>query len=201
VKQEDWPQPSPADLTALGALWNEHRPGLLAMVQRRLDRRLAARLDPEDVLSRAFLQAQRRWQRCKDKALQLPRAWLYGLVRDSLIEEWRTHHRGGRDLTRDQPWPEDTTAQLALRLIDSGTSPSEAAGRVELQQQMRRALEVLKEVDREILLMRHYDGLTYQEAAEVLGLSENAAMVRHARALQRLRKLWLQVHPGEGGGP
>jgi RNA polymerase sigma-70 factor (ECF subfamily) len=195
---QDQPQPSPADMTALGALWNEYRPALLAMVQRRLDRRLAARIDPEDVLSRAFLQAQRRWPRCKDRALHLPRAWLYGLVRDCLIEEWRIHHRSGRDLLRDQAWPEDTTAQLVLGLIDPGTSPSEAAGRVELQRQMRQALEALKEADREILLMRHYDGLTYQEAAEVLGLTENAAMVRHARALQRLRKLWLQTHPGEG---
>ena len=55
---------------------------------------------------------------------------------------------------------------------------------------MGQALAALKERDREILLMRHFDALTFQEAALVLGITENAATVRCVRALERLRRLW-----------
>jgi RNA polymerase sigma-70 factor (ECF subfamily) len=55
---------------------------------------------------------------------------------------------------------------------------------------MGQALATLKENDREILLMRHFDALTFAEAATVLGVTENTATVRYVRALERLRRLW-----------
>ena len=54
---------------------------------------------------------------------------------------------------------------------------------------MRAALVELEEVDREILLMRHFEGLNNQEAAQVLGIDTSAASKRHGRALLRLRQL------------
>jgi RNA polymerase sigma-70 factor (ECF subfamily) len=198
MQREDWAQTSPADLAALGAILHQYRPELLAMVQRRLDPALAGRLDAEDILSEAFLQARRRWHRCKDEALRMPRPWLYRIVRDCLIEAWRVHQRGPRNYRRDQPWPEQSSAQLVLGLVDPSTSPSQQAARADLRDRMQQLLQALPEKDREILWMRHYDQLSYQEAAAVLGISENAAMVRHARALQRLRQEWQRLYPGEG---
>ena len=52
-----------ADLALLGRLFEEHRPRLLAMVQRRIDPALAARVDAEGILTDAFLLARRRWGR------------------------------------------------------------------------------------------------------------------------------------------
>jgi RNA polymerase sigma-70 factor (ECF subfamily) len=50
----------------------------------------------------------------------------------------------------------------------------------------------LAEVDREVLLLRNYEGLSNLEAAQLLGLQAAAASQRYGRALLRLRKLLLE---------
>jgi RNA polymerase sigma-70 factor (ECF subfamily) len=186
-----------ADLALLGRLFEEHRSRLLAMVQRRLDPALAARIDAEDILNEAFLLARSRWGRFREQTDLTAYAWLYRITLDCLIEAWRRETRAGRDLHRQMPWPEASSVQLGLGLglVHPGTSPSEAAPREELRQKMRQAVELLKESDREILWMRHYDQLSFPEAARVLGIKESAATLRYVRALERLKKLWEQMDP------
>ena len=57
------------------------------------------------------------------------------------------------------------------------------------------ALNTLEPEHREILALRHLEGLSAAETAEVLGLGTASALGRHARALQRLRAL-LEDTPG-----
>jgi len=54
-----------ADFAALGQLFEEHRPKLLAMVKKRMDPALLARIDAEDILQEAFQDAQRKWKSFK----------------------------------------------------------------------------------------------------------------------------------------
>src|SRR5713226_7639927 len=80
---------SVTDMAMLGKLFEQHQPKLLAMVQRRLDPALAARISPEDILSDAFLEARRKWTAFQAQSALSPYAWLYQIVKDSLIEAWR----------------------------------------------------------------------------------------------------------------
>jgi len=189
-----------ADMAALGQLFGEHRPKLLAMVQKRLDPALSARIDAEDILSEAFLEARRKWNSFKKQSAMTPYAWLYRIVLDRLIEAWRRETRARRDAKQEMPWPERSSVQMGLGLVNPGTSPSEAAARAEMQQRMRQTLELLGARDQEILWMRHYDQLSFKEAAMVLGVTESAATLRYVRALKRLKNLWQQLH-GEGSNP
>lgn len=50
------------------------------------------------------------------------------------------------------------------------------------------ALAALKDSDRQILLLRYFDGASFKEAGDALGLSENTARMRAARATERLRR-------------
>jgi len=160
-----------------------------------MDPALAARVGADDVLNEAFLVARGRWSRFREQTDLTAYAWLYRITLDCLIEAWRRETRAGRDLHRQMPWPEASSVQLGLGLINPGTSPSEAAGREELRQKVRQAVDLLKESDREILWMRHYDQLTFPEAARVLGIKESAATLRYVRALERFKKLWEQINP------
>jgi RNA polymerase sigma-70 factor (ECF subfamily) len=199
VSRDDPAPPSTVvDLAILGRILEEHRPRLVAAVRRRLDPVLAARIDAEDVVNQAFFLARRRWPGFREETAASTYAWLYRLVRDTLIEAWRRETRAGRDPRRALPWPDESSVQLGLGLVGPGTSPSEAAAREDLKQRMRQALDLLKEADREILWMRHFDGLTFPEAADVLGITENAAAVRYVRALKRLKGLWQTLYPQEG---
>lgn len=177
------------DLAALSGLFQEHSHRLLAMLRRRIDPALAARIDAEDVLHETFLLARRRWPRFEGSAMS-PYAWLYRLALDCLIEAWRRENRDGRSLDREVPWPERSSAQLGLGLVGKGTSPSEALARGELRERMTQALGHLKPGDREVLWMRHFDGLPFRDVAAVLGTTENTAMQRYARALRHLKDLW-----------
>ena len=91
--------------------------------------------------------------------------------------------------------PDATSASLAALLVDGGTSPSGAAARAEEQERLRELLDGMKPVDREVLVLRHFEQLTNDETAEVLGLSRAGASLRYTRAAKRLGELF-----GEGRG-
>ena len=82
------------DMAVLGQLLEEHRPRLLVMVRRRLDPALASRVDAEEIVNEGFFLARRKWQRFKEQDTLSTYAWLYGIVRDCLIETWRRETRG-----------------------------------------------------------------------------------------------------------
>lgn len=182
------------ELTALGRVFEEHRPKLRAMLSRRIDPALHARVDPDDVLNDAFIDARRKWKRFQAEKRMTSYAWLYRIALDRLIEVWRRETRDKRDPHREMAWPERSTIQLGLRLVHSGTSPSDAVARAELKSQIQEAMRMLNQKDQQILWMRHLDQLTNKEAASVLEIEPDNAALRYARALRRLRKVWSELH-------
>ena len=186
---------SGADLAVLAALLEEHRPRLLAMLRRRID---SAPIDADGILHDTYLRARGKWERFTAEGRMQAYAWLYRLALDCLIEEWRRRYRGGSQVV---PLPEQSSIQMGLGIVDTGTSPSEAAVRNEHCRLMRAALAQLKDADRDILWMRHSDGLSLKEAAAVLGISDDAAAQRYVRALRRLQELWQRIHPIAEGNP
>ena len=124
-----------------------------------------------------------------------PYPWLYRLAMDTLIEVWRRQNCDGRDPRREIPWPDRSSDQQVLKLIDSATTPSEAFAREELRQRVQEVLSQLKPIDREVLWMRHFDQLSFADLAMLLHISENTAIKRYARALRRLKDLLPDLYP------
>jgi RNA polymerase sigma-70 factor (ECF subfamily) len=180
----------------LEKILDAYRPRLVAMVERRIDPHLSPRIGAEDIVQEAFIVAQRRWTSFRQNDMS-SFSWLYRLVRDRLIEAWRKQSSRPRDVRQDMPFPDQSSIQLGLGLVGSGTSPSKAVFRTDLQERMQKTLALLKDSDREILWMRHYDQLSFPEAAQILGIQESAATLRYVRALSRLKKLWHQLYPDE----
>jgi RNA polymerase sigma-70 factor (ECF subfamily) len=187
---EDSGEPSSlGEAAALTTQLEAHRARLLAMLRRRIDPRLAPRLDPEDLLHEVYFVARRRWAGFDPNTMS-PYAWLYRIALDTLLEAWRRENRNGRDPRRQMPWPDRSSAQMAIGLMGSLTSPSVAVARDELRERVRQALDGLKPTDREVLWMRHFDDLPFRDIALILGVSDEAAMQRYSRALRRLKALW-----------
>jgi RNA polymerase sigma-70 factor (ECF subfamily) len=190
------------DAAARQALLARHRDRLRKMVAFHMDRRLAARVDPSDVVQEALADAA---GRLSDYARRRPLPfypWLRQLAWDRLIELHRRHVAAGkRSVKREEPdvlrLPDESAVQLASRLADLGGSPSEQAVREEVRQRVRLALDRLAPGDREVLVLRHLEQLSTAEAAAVLGIGERAFKSRHLRALQRLRALLRDDHSGE----
>jgi RNA polymerase sigma-70 factor (ECF subfamily) len=181
------------DPHARDRLLERHRPRLRRMVGARLDRRLAARVDPSDVVQDALAEAARRLDRyLADRPLPFY-PWLRAIAADRLADLYRRHGRAGRRAVgREEvalPLADRSALELAERLFAGRSGPATGAEREELRERVRVALAGLKEADREVLVMRHLEQMPAREIAAVLGTTEGAVHVRHLRALRRLREL------------
>jgi RNA polymerase sigma-70 factor (ECF subfamily) len=103
-----------------------------------------------------------------------------------------------RSVLRENPLvlPDESSRALADRLAQSGTTPSGKLQRLERQESVRRALDRLPGIDRDVLVLLYLEQLSGVEAAIVLQISEPALRMRHLRALRRLRQLVLQDGSG-----
>lgn len=191
------------DDSARQRLFTRHRDRLRRMVAVRMDRRLAARVDPSDVVQEVLAEADRG---LSDFAQRRPvpfYRWLRQLAWDRLVELHRQHVRATkRSVNREQagglPLPNESAVALAERLFDRGGSPSEEVLRRELRDRVRHAIDRLAERDREILVLRHLEQLSTLQVAAVLDLSESAVKARHVRALGRLQRA---LHTDTEGRP
>jgi RNA polymerase sigma-70 factor (ECF subfamily) len=185
---------SRGDASARSRLLERNRPRLRQMIAVRLDRRLAARVDPSDVVQDVLLAADRE---LSDYARRRPLPfypWLRQLAADRLADLHRRHVRARRrSVTREEVaiphLPEESAWELIDRLFARGSSPSEGVVRQETRRRVHEALAALSERDREVLVLRHLERLSTAEIAQVLGVSEGAVYTRHLRALRRLSGL------------
>jgi RNA polymerase sigma-70 factor (ECF subfamily) len=175
-------------------LFAHNLPRLRQLIALPLDRRLAPRLDPSDVVQETLAEAARRLPAyLRDRPLPFY-PWLRQLALERVIDGHRQHIRAGkRSVAREEralpPLPDGSAAELAQRLLARGGSPSAGLRRGEVGARVRAALDRLPEADRELLVLRHLEELPTRHIAAVLGLSEGAVKMRHLRALQRLRGL------------
>jgi RNA polymerase sigma-70 factor, ECF subfamily len=180
------------DRSACGELLERHSPRLLRLIALRLDPRLAARVDPSDVLQETLAVADRRLpDYLRDRPLPFY-PWLRRLACDQLAVLRRQHIKADkRTVLREEPpaLPDASVLELADRLFARSGSPSARAMRSERRARVRSALDQLKERDREVLVLRHLEQLDSPEIAAVLAISEAAVHTRHLRALRRLRDL------------
>lgn len=195
---------SAGDGAALGALFALHRDRLRKMVRLRLDQRLAGRLDPSDVLQEAYLDVARRLPEYVAAPTIPFYLWLRALTGQRLTDLHRQHLGAQmRDADREVSLyrgvlPEASGASLAHQLLAGLTSPSQAAVRAEMQAQLQEALNGMDPLDREVVVLRHFEELGNVEAAQVLGIDSSAASKRYIRAIRRLKAILDKV-PGFSG--
>ncbi|MEX0586845.1 MAG: sigma-70 family RNA polymerase sigma factor [Pirellulales bacterium] len=190
------------DAAARSALLERHREALRRMIGLRMDPMLRRRVDASDIVQDVLVDAHRRLTEYLQAAGMPFQLWLRHLARDRLIDAHRRHRTAARrSIDREQPLTaphnEDQSAlDLAALACDPELTPAAAATHHELEMRFQAAIESLGEVDREVVLMRHFEQLSNQESAQALGLSEPAAAMRYLRAMRRLRTL-LQEPPSQ----
>jgi RNA polymerase sigma-70 factor (ECF subfamily) len=190
------------DGRALADLFARYRSRLKRMVKLRMDPRVQGRVDPSDVVQEAYIEAERQLRDYLNDP-QLPVFLWLRLVAGQRLTVAHRRHLGvqARDAGREVsiyrgPIPEASSAALAAQLLGRLTTPSQAAARAELKLRVQEALNDLDPIDREVLVLRHFEQLGNAETAAVLGIGPTAACNRYVRALERLRTV-LGDFPGE----
>ena len=178
------------DEMAFARLFDRHRPQLRQMIALRMDRQLAARVDPSDVVQETHLEAVRRLNDYLRRRPMPFGLWLRKTACERLLMLQRRHLGAmRRNFRREVPLPEDSSATLAQHMLAAEGSPSEHLSRRELARCVRRSVARLSAADQEIVLMRTFEGLSYREISYVLEIKIAATKKRHGRALMRLHKL------------
>jgi RNA polymerase sigma-70 factor (ECF subfamily) len=197
---------SGGDKDAWGALLALHQERLVPMIGFRLDPRLRRRIDAADVMQEVFIAATARRAEFFGQSTQPLFLWLRWMVGNTLLELHR-HHLGVqmRDARREASSARagskdsadgNTRAALIAQLTAGVTGPATAAARADLKARLNEAMDRMDAIDREMLALRHFEQLTTSEAAQVLGIQEDAAAKRYMRALVRLREMLADMPGG-----
>jgi len=147
---------------------------VLYRVARRLTR---SATEAEDLVQDALVRAYRGFHRFDGRH---PRAWLLTILRNTHINELR---RRRPDLL------EDEVAQRLPAIGPDGRvdGTAERALRDDFDPLVREALNSLSANHRAVIALVDLDGLTYEEAARLLGVPAGTVMSRLHRARRRVR--------------
>jgi len=189
------------DEAALAELFSQHRDRLWRMVNFRIDRRLSGRVDADDILQEAYLDAAQRVHHYLEDPSKSFFVWLRLVVSQTMVDVHRRHLGAqmrdiSREVSMNRPtYTQATSVCLAAQLLGSMTSPSQAVQKAEMIRQLEESLEAMDQIDQEVLALRHFEELTNSEVAEVLSIQQKAASIRYVRAIARLKDVLKSV-PG-----
>ena len=180
------------DRMAFDELFARHLPPLRQFIEFRLDRRLQRRIDASDIVQETQLEAFRRFDDyCERKPMPF-HIWLRRNAYERLLNARRDHRAALRSVEREQPMPERSSVLLAQSIKELFPTPSEALARREYRQCVAEALDELPPADSELLLMRHVEGMTHAQIAQVMDIAHATARQRYARALLKLERVLRQ---------
>ena len=126
-----------------------------------------------DLVQDAFVSAYRRLDQCRDA--DRFRSWLFRIHRNGCLDWLKNIRRQGVPL-------EDVT------LESDDDSPHAAARQLELRGAISAALDQLTDDLRDAFLMKHHEGRSYEEMADIAGASVSAMKMRVHRARDALRE-------------
>jgi len=180
------------DATALGQLLQLYRNylGLLARLQ--VDRRLQGKVDPSDLVQETFLKAHRNFAQFRGRTEEELVSWLRQILTNNLANLVR-HYLGRqrRDVRLERQLAAEmdrSSRMLDGGLIAPGSSPSRLASHREQAVLLADALKGLPADYREVLILRHLEGLTFPQVAQRLGRTDDSVQKLWVRALARLRR-------------
>lgn len=183
------------DKPAVAQLMALHRSKLRRMVSIRMDRRLAARFDPSDVLQETLVTAIRQLPQYVAERPVPFYVWLREIAMNRLIDLHRHHVMAQkRGANREEDFcrrhlPDESKMELARLIVDPASSPSQRLERLEMQRRVKDELQRLAPDDREVLVLKYMEELSAPEIAVILNVTERTVWRRHARAVERISRI------------
>lgn len=148
----------------------------------------------EDVAQDAFIKAFTRLDTYRPEQGKFSN-WLFKIAHNTAIDQLRKSIPATHSLDRgDDVDDPDFHALLADR---DAITPLEAAERASLAESMAAAVDRLRPEYREVIVLRHQEGLTYEEIAEIAGLPLGTVKTYIHRARKELAALLVD----SGWGP
>lgn len=143
--------------------------------------------EAEDAVQEAFVKAYRALERFRPGAPFKP--WLLAIVANEARNRRKAAGRRARLSLR---------AVADVRTQSAPSSPEAAVVEAEQRAELLRAVEELREEDRQAIACRYFLGLSEQETAVVLNCKRGTVKSRLSRAIGRLREKMMEAEDGLG---
>lgn len=193
------------DEAALAALIDRNIDWIRGRVQKRLGPLLQKKGSATDYVQDAMVELLRYGPRFVMSDEAQFRALVCKIIENVMRgrHDWFTAER--RNVEKERPMGSGTAVDLDAK-GKTVTRPSVAFQRRESTELVRLGIGLLEDEDRDVLLRRQWDGASFAEIAEELGVSEDAARMRFNRALPKLAEKVELLMKGDfdtllGGGP
>lgn len=171
------------DDAALGQLLEHYRHYLTLLARWQIGQRLQGKVDASDIVQETYLGACRDFEQFRGATEKEFTGWLRNILGHVLANTVRhyvgTQQRDVRMERRLAAELEKSSAGLNRAFIASHSSPSQNVARREMGVLMAEALARLPDDKRELLVLRHFEGLSFPEAAQ-----------RMSRTVDSVKKLW-----------
>lgn len=146
----------------------------------------------EDAFQAAFLQVHLKANQFEEGRRFRP--WLYAIGTNQAIDAQRRNKRH-RIASLDRPATDDADMGLMSDLLEAeSVDPLNEISRLEQGAWVRGAVEGLSEQMRSVVHLVYYQGLSYREAAESLGIPVGTVKSRLHTAIARLTVVWNESH-------
>jgi len=185
------------DRAALELLLREELPWLEARIRKRLGPLLRSREETCDFLQESLVELLSYGPRFLLRNRIHFRALLSRIAENVLRGRHDRYTALRRQIHRERPLSSDTVVDLDLPA--AVTDPGDRAMANENEARLRLTLEILPHEEREVLLLRQWDGLSFEKLGERLGTTPDAARMRYHRALSRLGKTLRLLEEGRLG--
>ena len=179
---------------SLGQLLDLYRNYLRLLAQVEIGRRLQGKLDASDLVQETFLEAHRHFAGFRGtgerQLVQWLRQILAAKVANLVRHYFGTKARNPRLERQLAVELDNSSRMLGESLAASLSSPSQHAVRREQAVLLADALQRLPPDYREVIILRHLEGLTFPEVARRMGRTQDSVDKLWLRALARLRQLF-----------
>jgi len=139
----------------------------------------------EEIVQETFLRAFDRAETFREGARVS--TWLYRICANLSYDYLRAkRYRDAVSLQIPMRGEEGSSDELGDRLPAPVETPSEIAGKDEIRAAVRQLMDELPERERAVLILRHYEGMTFERIAEALELTSRTVQNCLRRARTRL---------------
>jgi RNA polymerase sigma-70 factor (ECF subfamily) len=181
------------DGATLGRLLEVYRRYLALLARVQIGRHLQGKVDASDIVQETFLEAHRNFGRFRGSSEGELVRWFRQILAARLADLLRRYLGArGRDVRLEREIEDafDRSSVLLDRgLVAPQSSPSQQAARREQAVLLADALGELPDDYREVIVLRHLEGLTFPEVAERMGRSLDSVEKLWMRGLARLRQV------------
>lgn len=181
------------DNAALQGLLKRYLPRIHQMVRLTLGSKLRTHLESMDIVQEVLSRILKSFDKFEIRQEASFVHWVRVLVQNEIKNQAAFYNADCRNADKEiHPIKNESGSWLdiAAGLADTGKSPSMIIEAKDDMDHLAQALEHLSEDQREVIVMRQYEELSFKEIGKVLSCSEDAARMKFVRAMDKLTDIF-----------